>query len=89
MGFNHDKLYGKKDKVVQDLYLLTLLNITLPNTRRNRVEIGGNCKNINVSGRYTLLGENLPIKIPVCKATFIKVLDGFSYTILVHLFISS
>ena len=67
----------KTDKVVQDSYLLTLLNITLPNRRRNRVENEDNRKNGNVSVRYTLLGENLPNKIPVCKATFIKVLGEF------------
>ena len=77
MGLNHDKFYEKTDKVVQDSYLLTLLNITLPNRRRNRVENEDNRKNINVSVRYTLLGENLPNKIPVCKATFIKVLGEF------------
>ena len=39
MGFNHDKFYEKNpDKVVLDSYLLTLLNIALPNRRRNRVE---------------------------------------------------
>ena len=77
MGLNHDKFYEITDKVVQDSYLLTLLNITLPNRRRNRVENEDNRKNINVSVRYTLLGENLPNKIPVCKATFNKVLGEF------------
>ena len=38
---------------------MTLLNITLSNRRRNRVENEDNRKNRNVSMRYTLLGENV------------------------------
>ena len=58
MGFNHDTFYGKKtDTVVQDSYLLILLNITLQNRQQNRVENEDNRKNRNVSVRYTLLGK--------------------------------
>ena len=63
----------KYDKVVQDSYRLTLLNITLSSIRLNRVEYEDYRKNRNVHTSW----QNLPSKMPVCKATFIKVLGEF------------
>ena len=77
LAMNYDKFYADPNKVSQDQFILSPLDVSDPKRRRPRVENENVRKNRNLNVKYTLLTENHPKKIKLCKATFIKVLGKF------------
>ncbi|CAL8362099.1 unnamed protein product, partial [Arctogadus glacialis] len=69
---NHKKQLEKK--VDQDRAILDLLDIMKVNRRRTKIKDVNKRKDRKISVKYSLLCGSHPEKVPVCKASFIKVL---------------
>ena len=74
LALNFRSLYEKCNKVEQDQALLLLM--TVDKVSRHRLRVGDEAarKDRSVSVKYSLMTEEHPRKLPVCKETFLKVL---------------
>ncbi|XP_034047172.1 uncharacterized protein LOC117528648 [Thalassophryne amazonica] len=72
---NFQTFYDKPGKVEQDRALLHLMTITEVKRQRQKVDDENRRKDRNISVKYSLLCNDHPHKVPVCKPTFLTVLD--------------
>ncbi len=70
---NFNKFYERPNKVDQDRAILQFLDITRVKRQRLKVLDVNKRKDRIISVKYSLLCSSHPEKVPVCKATFIKV----------------
>jgi len=76
---NFNKFYERPNKVDQDRTILNLLDITRVKRQRLKVLDVNKRKDRNISVKYSLLCSSHPEKVPVCKATFIKVFGEYNF----------
>ncbi len=76
---NFNKFYERPNKVDQDRAILHLLDITRVKRQRLKVLDANKRKDRNISVKYSLLCSSHPEKVPVCKATFIKVFGEYNF----------
>ncbi|KAK5867599.1 hypothetical protein PBY51_012071 [Eleginops maclovinus] len=69
---NFEKFHDKPNKVEQDGALLHLMSVS--EAKRHRQNDENRQKERNVTVKYSLLCDEHPNKVPVCKATFLSVL---------------
>ncbi|KAG5263245.1 hypothetical protein AALO_G00284190 [Alosa alosa] len=69
---NFQKFHDKPNKVEQDAALLYLMSVS--EVKRQRQNDENRQKGRNVTVKYSLLWDEHPNKLPVCKATFLSVL---------------
>ncbi|XP_056098814.1 uncharacterized protein LOC130077555 [Rhinichthys klamathensis goyatoka] len=69
---NFQKFHDKPNKVDQDAALLHLMSVS--EVKRQRQNDENRQKGRNVTVKYSLLWDEHPNKLPVCKATFLSVL---------------
>ena len=74
---NFQKFHDKPNKVEQDGALLHLM--TISEVTRRRPKNDENRKERNVTVKYSLLCDEHPNTVPVCKATFMSVLGEYSF----------
>ena len=76
---NFNKFYNKPNKVDQDRAILDLLDKMKVNRRRTKIKDVNKRKDRKISVKYSLLCGSHPEKVPVCKASFIKVLGEYNF----------
>lgn len=76
---NFNKFYERPNKVEQDKTILHLMDITQVKRQRLKVQDVNKRKDRNVSVKYSLLCSSHPNKVPVCKATFLKVFGKYNF----------
>ena len=79
LGLNHAEFYPTSNKVKQEDALLKLM--TISSSKRQRVSEGDRQKPRNVIVKYSLFTNNRDqpqMTVPVCKATFTKVLGVYN-----------
>ena len=74
IAFNFNTLYENPNKVEQDQALLPLMMIGQVQRHSPRVQNEGARKDRNVSVKSSLLTQSHPTKLPVCRATFVKII---------------
>ncbi|KAK0154977.1 hypothetical protein N1851_002695 [Merluccius polli] len=70
---NFNQFYDRPNKVEQDREILHLLDITPVKRQRKQIEDISKRKDRTISVKYSLFCKSHPEKVPVCKATFVKV----------------
>lgn len=72
--FNSSKMYENPTKVVQDNFILSLIDVKPPKRRRKKIIDESKQRSRNVGVDYSLLTTDHPKKVKVCKETFLRVL---------------